>query len=246
MSDEVTTTTANEEGGQQTQTEKPSFSPEQIQSAIEKGFESVSSRQQQTERPPTQDELDAAGKVWKPDKKFVSDLRRVMLANDENPVPDEELLTPFTSLRDNLFNQAKTYAENLVRAALEHIDGQYAPVKKALSEQQNEKTEKAFFTKFPALTDHKDIVTAVAAQFAGQKREVKNADEAFELLAKQVETVIKRLKPDFVLGEASNTPVSSGGTPRVASLSAGGQGGNGDGSSQRNKTGASSIWAPAT
>lgn len=222
-----TLTTTSQEPKEQ----KVTIDPESIAAIIRQ------SQPQPQQRQLTPEERETRLNVYKPDRKSLKALRAALDADDT--LPDADVLTPFHGLRDGIAKQATTYTDLALEAVIDHFQTQFAPLMKYVAEQQAEATNRSFFTQFPHLEAHKDVVQAVASQLAQQGVKPKDAAETFKLLAQHTEAFIKKVNPSYVPPSTPNAQATLG----LAKLNGGGsQGNTAVGQQARTKGRASDIF----
>lgn len=169
--------------------------------------------------------------VWNPTEKdpeyFAKFLR---LPADMDPAEKKAVVEQFQSvfgdMQTGLVRQALVGAQNLLRAEMQKLREEYAPLQEHVTTVRAEKMRTDFYESFPALSDKRftNLVKAQATLLAGQ--EFKDQNEYFKALAEGVAETIRQVIPDFDLGKKVETKPTA--TPsRLPRTSVGGTGGTG-------------------
>jgi len=221
-----TDTNTNVAAGDTTQTPpaSPSYSPEDIANAVRGVMDERESQQNQPPAELSPEQRDQFMKVWNPDDNFHNSWNQAFA---EGATP-EQRNAAFVALRSGMMQQAQRYSDLLVDHRMNALLQRFEPVMKHYQDTQRQTVENTFYGEYPALKEFPEIVRAVAADLASKGTTAETPAKARQIIAKGVETVLKKLNPGFTLPmqETQEKPVNNpGGMPPMATLSGGGNGG---------------------
>lgn len=181
------------------------------------------SRQQQEEPKLTPEEAKKLLKVWEPDDEFIKEFGNL-----------ETQKAAIIKMRDGLLAQFDTLSQYRLQELQKQVEGKFNPAVDFITRHEAEQRQARFDAKYEALAkpELRGLLTAVADGLAKEKPNYKSEAEAFDALAKAVESVIQQSQPDFKLS-AGSTPAKpaektrpNNGIPVITSGSGGGGGGN--------------------
>lgn len=181
-------------------------------------------QQQQSNKPPTPEELAAMQKelnFWEPADDWFTKYDNL-----------ETRKAAILEMRDGQFKQVMTVVNALLKDRDVANEGRWSPVQKMLEERANTERESRFDTKYPALADAgvKPMIHGLIAQLNSTGAfNGKSEEEAFGILASAAESVFKVHNPNFSLGAA---PAGSSGSHRTSNAiptTSSGSGGAGTG-----------------
>lgn len=206
--------------GQVTPAPAPSLTPEQIAEAINKSAigQRLNQPVAQPQRQYTQEEFDKAFNVWNPDENVV----KAILAGGQ------DAMQAVAMMRDGISKQAVTMASYLVSQLKEELQSQLQPVQSHYQEQQVKELYGKFYDANADLKPYDSLVRATVDQMKSQGVKFSSHEEAFKELASRVKTMMKSIPG---LDAGAGAPAKGNSQPgKMPTLSSGGQGGVGKGS----------------
>jgi uncharacterized protein YukE len=194
----------------------PSLDPDVLRDALRDVMQET--LPQDTAQSPqlTDQQRDELLHVWNPDQNFYTGLRQALTADgDFTP----ERIKPLVDLRSGLMRQAQRYADLQAENLLARVQAMVQPLQQHYARAEAQRHEESFYSAYPELKDHGDIVTAIAAKMRGVK--LGKDQDPKQVLAKAVEKAISKINPSFKLTERQETQpaTSNGGMPAMAQLS---------------------------
>lgn len=140
--------------------------------------------------------------------------------------------------------EAVTASTHLMRHHMDEFQSTLNPHLSVLSDMHRERVFNNFYSKYPTLKDHEEIVKMVGKEHGSAQ--VKSQEELFDLIAGKASEVIKKTNPAFDLKgqnteQPSNSPTQPTG-PRPASLSQGSQAGAANAPASNGGGKISDIW----
>lgn len=166
--------------------------------------------------------------VWDPeasDKEFFKKFFR--FNPDATPEEVQSAKELFAMMQRGLMTQAITGSQNIVEMAMHRLNQEYAPLREYVEEMRREGIRNRFYDQYETLADDRyaEIIAAVANTLANKTFD--NEDAYFKALAEGAAENIKKLIPDFALGEKKKPTRTTGKAPKLPRTTAGGGGGAG-------------------
>lgn len=230
VDEQKTTTTTTTEGGVQ-----PNDDLRAAVADLAKHVKTVTTPKEPT-RQPTQDEIDEAWGVWKPEKENKDFFRQFLRLNtDMDPAEVEKAVKEFQpifgAMQKGLVKQALVGARNLFQQEIAKLREEFSPALEYTQKGRVNDMQTRFYGEFPGLDAkneggkrrYEKIVLAVANELAN--KEFASETEYFKALAEGAAKEIKELVPDFDLGSRQETKQKPGTAPRLPRTSVGGTGG---------------------
>lgn len=164
----------------------------------------------------TEAEIARRFNLWQPDENFVNKLLR-----SENP---KDVVTALVEMRDNLAKQMSTiYDARLQQVLQNYHDQNIRDVQTFVAEQQAVKFREDFFKAHPDLSEHEQLVDAVAAKLAQNGFRGKNRKEVIDTYAKETKALLKTLLPQKPNeGQGAQRPQPQGSRKSMSTLIGGG------------------------
>lgn len=197
---------------------------------------------QQTQKEPTPEEVAEFWGVYNPEKEnpqFFDQFLRLMpdMDAEEKKKVIEAFRPVFGAMQKGMVRQAMIGAQRLIE---KFQRDEFGPVKQHYTEAQAAAQKREFYDENPALEDDKfnPVLMAVAEQLSTQTFPSRKAYN--KALAEGAAEQIKRLIPDFDLGQPKQAKQPAT-TPRLPRTSVGGSGGNGGGGADTKRSGDGNV-----
>lgn len=147
--------------------------------------------------------------IWNPDEALVQDMNKLGL----DDVPIEQKMAPFTKMRDGIMQQAFRAAQLYIQQELGSLRQELAPAVTFAQQRQAKQLMGEFEKKYPSLKGQNELVDSITSRLNAQGFKPKSKDEAFDMVAKTAESILKGVNPQFTLsqnGGANGMPPMAG------------------------------------
>lgn len=206
---------------------KPSLTAEDIATAIKKAGLGQATPTKQPEKQYSQEDFNRAMNVFDPTPQQVEAILK----------GGEDAVAALRQIVGGVNKQSLTMASYMIQQAVEQeaskIREEFGPARTFAQQQQEEKLKVEFVEKHPDLKGYEPLLVEVVGQMKASGFNAETKEEAFKALADRARAVIKSLpgmKP--ANGDGKPDPTTS----RMPTLSSGGQGGIGGGTTTKGKS----------
>lgn len=161
---------------------------------------------QQVQQPPRQltpEEIEERLRVAKFDDTFATQLHEALNAEEFNP---KQVVGLLHNMRDGLMTQAQTYVQLALEKQRQDLEREYAPMRTAYQQQQQEAVTNRFFKTYSSLKPFERLIPNAAQEVVQSgKRFASEADE-FRAIAEAAERLIRQFPvgQNFRLGQAKS------------------------------------------
>jgi len=201
-------------GTPQPSTPPSGLSPDDIARIVESTVRAVQPSSSAPQQQLTQEQIDAALKVFRPTSKMVEALR----------AGGEEAVLAMQEMAQGIYEQANTMAQYQMQLLMERMSGDLGPIQAYVAEQRQNALRAEFLTKYPHLKDYEPLCAAVRDQLVRERATFPNKEAAYAEVAKRTEALLKTLPNAGAAG--AGKPAGAPGH-NMSTLTGGGQGGAG-------------------
>lgn len=196
---------------------QPGIGREDIAEIVTQAVKAVQPQQQMT-----QEQIDAALRVYRPTTKTVEKIQQ----------GGEAALEALNEIVQGIYNQATTMAEYRLKMQTEPIMQQIAPLQEQIRQHQLNSLKEEFFARNKDLVGFDPILNAIQQQLTAEGARFATKDEAFKAVGDRARAIIKTLPGVGQANNGQSQQTQQNVQPHsMSTLTGGGQGGTSQGQS---------------
>jgi len=187
---------------------------EEIAAIVQEAMRGVPQVQQQPQRQMTQEEIDTALRVYRPNMRTLDRIR----------AGGEEGLAALSEVIQGVYNQAVTMAQYQTQMQIEPVTSALTPLQAFHQEQQVRQLRDEFMKANPDLKGYEPLLDGIRQQLVTEGARFPSKEAAFKEVAARAKQIIKTLPGVGQAGQQQQTQQTQGQPHNMSTLTGGGQG----------------------